>query len=203
MLDVDNNNVSALNFQILLNRGWKLLLIGLTQAEPFSRYEAMVDLGRALPNLIDTLNDTTTRTEIGDVLMDAAVSDERLENRIKSIYLLGQFAYVLGSTRECHPMLNKIYKHLARQILQRQYARKNDKTTIVYQDIRLHLFRSIAKFANFKFENSNYVENLIVYMAYEELTLIFKKDFKEIPKSNDLFVVLAILDLLNNNVILY
>ncbi|KAJ3256192.1 hypothetical protein HK103_005651 [Boothiomyces macroporosus] len=179
--------------------GWKLLLIGLTQAEPFSRYEAMVDLGRALPNLIDTLNDTTTRAEIGDVLMDAAVSDERLENRIKSIYLLGQFAYVLGSTRECHPMLNKIYKHLARQILQRQYARKNDKTTIVYQDIRLHLFRSIAKFANFKFENSNYVENLIVYMAYEELTLVFKNDFKEIPRSNDLFVVLAILDLLNNN----
>ncbi|KAJ3321339.1 hypothetical protein HDV06_004443 [Boothiomyces sp. JEL0866] len=179
--------------------GWKLLLIGLTQAEPFSRYEAMVDLGRSLPNLIDTLNDTTTRTEIGDVLMDAAVSDERMENRIKSIYLLGQFAYVLGSTRECHPMLNKIYKHLAKQILQRQYARKNEKGTLVYQDIRLHLFRSIAKFANFKFENSNFVENLLVYMAYEELTLIFKNDFKELQKSNDLFVVLAILDLLNNN----
>lgn len=52
---------SAVHFQIHMNRGWKLLLIGLTQAEGFARYEAMADLGRSLPNLVDTLHDNKTR----------------------------------------------------------------------------------------------------------------------------------------------
>ncbi|KAI8899374.1 hypothetical protein BC833DRAFT_375645 [Globomyces pollinis-pini] len=193
----EKTELSAVKFQILQNRGWKILLIGLTQAEPFARYEAMVDLGRSLPNIVDTLNDQHTRNEIGDVLINCTVSDERAENRIKALYLLGQFSLVLGHLSECHPMLSKIFKHLARLLLNIQ-AMKTELSPKA--DTRLHLIRAIAKFANFKISNNNQVEHLVVLMAYKELMKITEEKRELNSLNPNLFVLLSILDLLNSNV---
>lgn len=98
--------------QIIYNRGWKLLVVGLTQADAFSRYEAMTDLGRALGTIMDTLNDNHVRVELVDCLLQISSSDERLENRVKAIYLLGQFAIAVANTEECHQSLKKVYEKL-------------------------------------------------------------------------------------------
>lgn len=47
--------------QVHFNRGWKLLLLGLGQAESFARFMAMVALRRSIPIINDTLLDSTTR----------------------------------------------------------------------------------------------------------------------------------------------
>ena len=43
---MDNLQASVVSTQISLNRGWKLLLVGMSQADPFARYDALVDVGR-------------------------------------------------------------------------------------------------------------------------------------------------------------
>jgi hypothetical protein len=98
--------------QIIYNRGWKLLVVGLTQADAFSRYEAMTDLGRALGTIMDTLNDNHARLELVDCLLQISSSDERLENRVKAIYLLGQFAIAVANAEECLQSLKKVYEKL-------------------------------------------------------------------------------------------
>jgi hypothetical protein len=98
--------------QIIYNRGWKLLVVGLTQADAFSRYEAMTDLGRALGTIMDTLNDNHARLELVDCLLQISSSDERLENRVKAIYLLGQFAIAVANAEECIQSLKKVYEKL-------------------------------------------------------------------------------------------
>jgi hypothetical protein len=205
-------NISATQFQVLLNRGWKLLLIGLMQGESFARYEAMVDLGRSFPNMIGTLNDWQTRSEIGHRLMNISVADERRENRIKAIYLLGQYALNLGDAPECFSILytvKLIIKYRFLSIYQencwkgnmqpKQYYVTNKQKGVVFDDIRLHLIRAIGKFTSFKFGKKSQV--LVIYMLQEELSLIFaKKNNQLVPPNPDVFVLLAIFDLLNYNV---
>jgi hypothetical protein len=48
--------------QIILNRAWKLLVIGIAQAESVARYLAMIALRRAVPLVKETLMDDETRT---------------------------------------------------------------------------------------------------------------------------------------------
>jgi peptidoglycan hydrolase CwlO-like protein len=69
----------------------------------------MVDIGRSFPNMIDTLNDSRTRFDIGKCLVNISVSDERRENRIKAIYMMGQYAFYLGVIPECHSILYTVY----------------------------------------------------------------------------------------------
>jgi hypothetical protein len=194
-----DGHTTAVQHQISLNRGWKLLVIGMTQGEAFARYEAMVDLARSLPNLMDTLDDPSTRYDIGMVLMNISVSDERAENRLKAIYLLGQFASLIGALEECEGMMDRIFKHLAKMMIERQHALKESGDgKSGFADIRLHLIRSIGKFTAFK-KNSR--DCLVMYLVHEELRMIFEKENNHIHSGNpDLYVLLAVLDLLNNNV---
>ncbi|KAJ3371494.1 hypothetical protein HDU91_005136 [Kappamyces sp. JEL0680] len=202
----DREDVSAVSNQISLNRGWKLLVVGLTQADTFARYDALVDVGRALPTLVDTLNDTVTRTDLGELLLNLCFSDERLENRIKSIYLLGQYATVLGATLECHSLLSKIFKQLAKMLLEQQLARKQSPNgDAIYGDFRLHLIRAIGKVAAIRMPGAEENESLAVYLVFQELDAIFKREEYSKPhpvpsNENDLFVMLAALDLLNSNI---
>ena len=59
--------------QVHLNRGWKLIVTGLTQAESVARYLAMMALRRAIPVIKETLLDVSTRsvrTSIRECLTD-------------------------------------------------------------------------------------------------------------------------------------
>ena len=47
--------------QVIYNRGWRLMYLGLRQAEPFKRYMAMYAINMALPVMLDTLLDAHTR----------------------------------------------------------------------------------------------------------------------------------------------
>jgi hypothetical protein len=47
--------------QIQFNRGWKLILLGLTQCESFARFVAMYAMETALPAIKETLLDNSTR----------------------------------------------------------------------------------------------------------------------------------------------
>ncbi len=90
------------------NRGWKLLLLGLMQAEPFARYSAMNAMLRGVPLINQTLLDSGTREKLLSVLLNITVSDERKENRQKAIYLLGELASYFSSIREHDELLKKV-----------------------------------------------------------------------------------------------
>lgn len=174
-------------------------MIGLTQGEAFARYEALTDISRAIPNLNETLNDLTTLTQLADTLMYVSVGDERRENRIKAFYLLGQVAAVLGNESRYSDLTMGIFKHLAKMIVERQCAAKVAGGT-GFEDIRMHLIRAIGKVKMKKVDGIDQ-ECLILYMIHEELKTIFENDKRAIEDgAPDLFVLLAIMDLLNSNV---
>jgi hypothetical protein len=74
------------------------------------------------------------------------------------------------------------------------------KSLLQLDDIRLHLIRALGRFTGSKFVKKS--EVLVIYMIQEEFSIIFAKKGSELaPPNPDVFVILAILDLLNNNVI--
>ena len=70
----------------------------------------MLALNLALPRIMETLVDDSTRAKMIRVLIDIMAGDERLENRVKAIYLLGQIGFYLGATQE-HEDLMKCVIH--------------------------------------------------------------------------------------------
>lgn len=92
-----------------LNRGWKLILLGLVQAEPMARYLAMLAIQKAIATLKKTLFEMETLSvitiiliikEIIHALNDIVDSDERRDNREKAVYILGQIGLVVGDVSE-------------------------------------------------------------------------------------------------------
>ncbi len=152
----------------------------------------------SLSHIIDTLNDVSTRIEIGETLLNLSSSDERLENRVKAIYLMGQYGQHLALIVECHDLLLKIYKHLLGLLM---HARRDDSSIMV-----LHLIRSMGKLNSLHMPSANSLESIAVYLARKELETLFKKieTLKTQPEapssSNDVFIMLSVLDFLNNNV---
>ena len=69
----------------------------------------MNDIARALPCLLDNLHDAVARDEILDILVTLSLADERFENRVKAVYLLGRVAVALGSSEECQKSLQKVF----------------------------------------------------------------------------------------------
>eukprot|EP01135_Chromosphaera_perkinsii_P003330 Nk52_evm30s240 gene=Nk52_evmTU30s240 len=70
-------------------RGWMVMIVSLLQPDPSSRYIALKNLRRALVNVSDTLRDVTLIKYLENNLLAIMVSDEYLQNRILSIWLLG------------------------------------------------------------------------------------------------------------------
>ena len=110
--------------QIHFNRGWKLLLLGLLQAESFSRYMAMAYISKALPSLNETLLDSLVRECLFKVLANLMMSDERPENRLKAVYLLGRLAFHLGNVKEHDDLLYSAFNDLCRELLAIQHQEK-------------------------------------------------------------------------------
>ncbi|KAL2918327.1 hypothetical protein HK105_202254 [Polyrhizophydium stewartii] len=192
--------------QVHLNRAWKLLLLGLTQAESFSRHVAMIALCRALPVIKETLVDNQTRFNIVSVLVNLVVSDERQENRIKAVYLLGQLGATLASVREYHQLMLTVFKELARKLLEIQYSeRLASATNPNLTEIKVHLFHAIGKFTRVSQKKSHFIEDLVMYMIYHELSLtermMVMREKTSLESSDpELFVVMATLSVLNNEV---
>ncbi|KAJ3408961.1 hypothetical protein HDV05_004665, partial [Chytridiales sp. JEL 0842] len=160
--------------QVHFNRAWKLLLLGLMQAEPFARYMAMCALKRAIPVINDTLLDYTTRENLVRVLINLMHSDERKENRLKAVYLIGQLAFHLGNVREHDLLLLNAFKALAKRFLEIQYREKikdpsaPDRFTSDNRSMKIHLVQSIGKFTKHSLKAARYIEDLVVYMLHEE-----------------------------------
>ncbi|KAJ3300317.1 hypothetical protein HDU76_006123, partial [Blyttiomyces sp. JEL0837] len=162
--------------QVHFNRAWKLLLLGLTQAESFARYMAMCSLKTALPMINDTLLDSATRENLFTVLINLMISDERNENRLKAVYLLGQLGSQLGSVREHDHLLLKAFKELAKKLLELQYMEKLDQNNQQRhreenRALKIYLFHAIGKFARYVNRGSSFIEDLLIYMLYEEFSV--------------------------------
>lgn len=56
--------------------------------------------------------------------MNITVSDERIENRLRAVYVLGQLAAFLGSTREHDILLKNGFLALVKKLLEIQQAEK-------------------------------------------------------------------------------
>jgi hypothetical protein len=69
----------------------------------------MNDIARAIPSMLDNLHDSVARDEILEMLVTLSLSDERFENRVKAVYLLGQVAAFLGVAEDCHELLSKVF----------------------------------------------------------------------------------------------
>ncbi|KAJ3042819.1 hypothetical protein HDV00_006640 [Rhizophlyctis rosea] len=187
--------------QVHFNRGWKLLLLGLNQAESFARYMAMVALRRAIPVINDTLLDSITRANLFRVLINLTVSDERSENRLKAVYLLGQLGFYLGTVREHDHLLMMAFKTLSQKLLEIQYAEKKKIVSSVFHilvlpsisslptklsptkissphthALKLHLFHAIGKYTRFIHKRSRFIEDLVVYMIHEEFEMVKEKE---------------------------
>ncbi|RKO93893.1 hypothetical protein BDK51DRAFT_20030, partial [Blyttiomyces helicus] len=196
--------------QVHFNRGWKLLLLGLGQAESFARYMAMVALRRAIPTINDTLMDNQTRENLIRMLINLMISDERSENRLKAVYLLGQLAFYLGTVREHDDLLFIAYNELSKKLLEIQSEEKRNQDnprrfTQANRSLKIYLFHAIGKFTSHAHKQSRVIEDLVLYMIHEELA---QGDSKVIQspqakldtarKSMATHVVRAALGILNN-----
>ncbi|KAK5666267.1 hypothetical protein QVD99_007029 [Batrachochytrium dendrobatidis] len=190
--------------QVHCNRGWKLILLGLAQSESFLRHIAMVALGRALPCIIKTLVDSVICFNIVSLLMNLVVSDERKENRLKAVYLIGQLGVQLGSVEEYLPLMHLALRELAKKLLEIQYnERKTGAIDRNALDLKIYLFHAIGKYVRLLHPQSNSTEDLVLYLVYQEhafISNIFLNREQSVIKQDDpeMHVILATLGILNN-----
>lgn len=77
------------------------------------------------------------------------ISDERIENRLKAIYLLGHLALHLGTVREHDDLLMTAFKVISKKWLELQFAEKqNPVRTITLPPIN---FLTLPPYAYMKF----------------------------------------------------
>ncbi|KAJ3063074.1 hypothetical protein HDU98_001062, partial [Podochytrium sp. JEL0797] len=200
--------------QVNFNRGWKLLLLGLTQAESLGRYMAMCALKLAIPVINDTLLDSSTRQNLVLILVNLMISDERMENRLKAVYLIGIIAQQLGIVREHDNMLLRVFKELIKKLLEIQFREKgftdNDEK-LKYQNenrsMKIYLIYAIGKFTNNGGQYSRYMEDLTVYALANEFSngdskLEMRTDgsLKKSAPTGPVFVIKALLSTLVHDV---
>ncbi|KAJ3353647.1 hypothetical protein HDU83_006556 [Entophlyctis luteolus] len=160
--------------QVNYNRGWKLLLLGLVQAESLNRYLAMCALKIAVPVINDTLLDYSTRENLLLVLVNLMQSDERRENRLKAIYLIGVISFQLGFVREHDDMLLRVFKELMKILIDIQFKERKlplEERKMFQNETRslkVYLIHAIGKFSSNLNQNSRYMEDLTLYALHNE-----------------------------------
>ncbi|KAJ3092272.1 hypothetical protein HK102_009083 [Quaeritorhiza haematococci] len=193
--------------QVHLNRGWKLLLLGLTQAESIARYTAMFALRRAIPVINDTLLDFSTRENLVRVLIGLMVSDERAENRLKAVYLLGQLGFYLGSVKEHANLLMMAFKELAKKLLEIQNDEKRQAATAQSESdnemraMKIYLIHALGKLSRCVHYRFKSVEDLMIYMIHEEFVRENRRTSagrKKTANSTNFAVLKSLLEILNN-----
>ncbi|KAJ3127873.1 hypothetical protein HK098_005649 [Nowakowskiella sp. JEL0407] len=213
-------DVDYFTVQVHFNRGWKILLLALTQSEPFARYIAMVALNKTIPVINSTLLDSTTHENVIQVLVNLMISDERSENRLKAVFLLGQLGFYLGTVREHAHLVKKSFYFLARKYLDIQYQERKLNSTALEtfssenRPLKIYLIHALGKFMCM---NDKMMENLLIYMIYDEF-LFGEAKFKQASKlktgkraslspqkknesgdDGSLFVIQALLGVFNND----
>ncbi|KAI9202395.1 uncharacterized protein BJ171DRAFT_584296 [Polychytrium aggregatum] len=190
--------------QVHFNRGWKLLLLGLTQAESFARYIDMCSLHIALPSINDTLLDSTTRESLIRILINLVNSDERFENRLKAVYLLGELGHYLG--RAFKQMITKI---LEIQIYEKERMGMNDSSRFTDENraFKIHLLHSIGRLSTSLQYQPKHFEDMVIYIIHEEFSqgdnkpkVIRSKADGKRQDSGATFVIRALLGILNNDI---
>ncbi|KAJ1546382.1 hypothetical protein HK096_005153, partial [Nowakowskiella sp. JEL0078] len=178
------DEVDFYTLQVHFNRGWKILLLALTQAEPFARYMAMAALQKTIPVINETLLDSTIHKSLFHVLVNLMVSDERTENRLKAVYLIGKLGLYLGSVREHANLIEWAFRELARKLLEIKNEERQSLITAPEpftpqnRSLKIYLFHSLGKFVKI---NNKMFENLLLYLIYDEF-LSGDTKFKVLPK---------------------
>ncbi|KAH9270240.1 hypothetical protein BASA83_007577 [Batrachochytrium salamandrivorans] len=116
-----------------------------------------------------------------------AVSDERKENQLRAIYLLGKIGSELQKVQEYHTLL--------------QMTGTMDKSVM---DKKVYLFHAIGKYTRIFQKHSNSTEDLVLYMIYQELSLVTRilaSRNKSVLDQTDpeVHIVLSVLGILNND----
>jgi hypothetical protein len=188
--------------QINLNRGWKILLIGLCQAEAFARYETLAYLQQSLPSINKTLQDSKTRSEIGKRILEIVKGDERKENRTRGLFVLGEWISQMGNSIDMHPLLKEIVLVLVRDLADLILHDKLSVSTKPPQDetAKVHLLKTIQNAMQFTIQGCE-IDSVMMYLIHLEMGSIiqtFPDGVGEEVKSPrvSLFVLLGILDLL-------
>ncbi|KAG5458200.1 MAG: hypothetical protein BJ554DRAFT_1623, partial [Olpidium bornovanus] len=180
--------------QIQYQRAWKLMLLGLAQAECLARYLTMMNIVRVMKSLNETLLDQLTRDVRarkprlvptlrllaihGDqTLLNIMISDERRENRLKAVYVLGELGFFLGAVREHDNLL---------------YACDDERRAL-----KISLFHAIGKFSCSSNKYSSHIEDMTVYLMYEEFANGEAANVKG-AGNKGMYVVKALLDIMNN-----
>jgi hypothetical protein len=88
-------------------------------------------------------------------------------------------------------------------ILAIQVTRDEAAPSLLFNDIRVHLFRSLGKFSSIKFPNMREFESIIIFLSHNELRYLFLHQNVHNPLHNDLFVLLSILESLGTYVGVY
>ncbi|KAI8804387.1 hypothetical protein BJ742DRAFT_713319, partial [Cladochytrium replicatum] len=157
--------------QLHFNRAWKLLLLGLLQAESFSRYMAMVSLKRAIPVINETLLDSTTCENLLRILSNLIVSDEKTENRLKAVYLIGHIGFYLGTVREHDHLIVIAFQELATRLLEIQHFEHTQGTKDFdpqRRSLKIYLFHALGKFIRYTHRSYRAMEDMMLYIVYEE-----------------------------------
>lgn len=148
------------------------------------------------------------------------LSDERTENRLKAVYLLGQLGFYLGVVREHDHLLLLAFKSLIKKLLEVQYHEKfnahlppSQRFTQGNRALKVYLLHAIGKFTRFVHGQSRYMEDLVIYALHEEFAQgdvkVEVEEGKEKKKKGKrdkadtngaLCVVRALLGVLNNEV---
>ncbi|KAJ3195565.1 hypothetical protein HK101_011785 [Irineochytrium annulatum] len=138
---------------------------------------------------VQPVGDLTYEKNLINVLVNLMISDERTENRLKAVYLLGQLGFQLGTVRE--------HDHLL--------LRSNPKVfDCDRRALKIYLLHAIGKFTRYVHKGSRFIEDLVVYMLHEEFAggdtkMPIKGQLKTASeKSDPTFVIRALLGVLDN-----
>ncbi|ORX54200.1 hypothetical protein BCR36DRAFT_15708 [Piromyces finnis] len=167
-----------ISLQIAYNRSWKLFLIGLFQYESINRFFSMVAIKSSVKYVNNTLLDIETLKGLIFTLNNISVSDESRVNRMKAIYLLGEFSKYFGQTRTNDDLILFAFKKIIEQLLDIQYKEKTlyieDREKYLKfrkdnNEKKNYLLNALGKFTKYPTINYDYMKKLTLFTINAEI----------------------------------
>lgn len=138
----------------------------------------MVAVTKAIDHMHETLHELTTLEALFEILLGLVHSEERHENRLKALYLIGKMATALGTVKENGFIMYKMFTQLTKIALGIPHSNSVDNSANTKGiSIKVYLYHALGKIAkNF---NSNYdydkLQHLLAYLLHEEFDRISKR----------------------------
>jgi hypothetical protein len=84
------------SYKLQFHSAWKIFILAMCQADPAHRTHILLLTAPMVQNMHATLYDYNIKESFFDILFNVVYSDERLENRLLAIHLLGEVGIQLG-----------------------------------------------------------------------------------------------------------